>query len=96
MAICGFNVGAVSNHLPPGARKTGHGNDVAMLIEDFFEAVDRAFVEEARRIPAPLRLELKSPVELPLSVPQISPSTPLSERRRLERRLLPERRLPRE
>jgi hypothetical protein len=68
-----------------------------MLIEDFFEAVDRAFIEEARRIPAPLRLELKTQVGLPLSAPHISPSTLWSERRRpLERRLLPERRLPRE
>ena len=29
-----------------------------MLIEDFFEAVDRAFIEEGRRIPEPRRLEL--------------------------------------
>jgi hypothetical protein len=53
-----------------------------MVIEDFFEAVDRAFIQEAARIPAPLRLELKTPVELPLSAPDGSPATSSSERSR--------------
>jgi uncharacterized protein YjbJ (UPF0337 family) len=53
-----------------------------MVIEDFFEAVDRAFIQEAARIPAPLRLELKTPVELPLSAPDGSPATCSSERSR--------------
>ena len=55
-----------------------------MLIEDFFGVVDRAFIREANRIPAPSRLELKTPSELPLPAPN---------RRRLpERRRLGERR----
>jgi hypothetical protein len=49
-------------------------------MKDFFEAVDRAFIQEAARIPAPLRLELKTPVELPLSAPGGSPATSSSER----------------
>jgi hypothetical protein len=40
-----------------------------MLMEDFFEAVDRAFVQGAGRNPAPRRLDLKTPVELSLSAP---------------------------
>ena len=57
-----------------------------MLIEDFFEGVDRAFIEEAGRIPAPGRLELKTPVGLPLSAPESSSATSSSERRRLPER----------
>jgi uncharacterized protein YjbJ (UPF0337 family) len=53
-----------------------------MVIEDFFEAVDRAFIQEAARIPAPHRLELKTPMELPLSAPDGSPATSSSERSR--------------
>ena len=46
-----------------------------MLMEYFFEAVDRAFIEEARRILALPRLELKMPAGLPLSELGSSPST---------------------
>jgi hypothetical protein len=53
-----------------------------MLIEDFFESVDRAFIQEAGRIPAPRRLELGTPLLLPLSAPESSPSGPSLERRR--------------
>jgi hypothetical protein len=43
---------------------------VTMLIEDFFGAVERAFIREANRISAPPRLELKTLSELPLSAPR--------------------------
>ena len=56
-----------------------------MVIEDFFEAVDRAFIQEAARIPAPLRLGLKTPVELPLSAPDGPAATSSSERSRQPR-----------
>jgi hypothetical protein len=39
---------------------------VTMLMEDFFGAVDRAFMREANRISAPSRLELKTLSELHL------------------------------
>jgi hypothetical protein len=54
-------------------------------MEDFFEAVDRAFVQGAGRNPAPRRLDLKTPVELSLSAPESSPATPSSGRRQPER-----------
>jgi hypothetical protein len=47
-------------------------------MEYFFEAVDRAFIQEARRILALPRLELKTPAGLPLSELGSSPSTPSS------------------
>ena len=47
-----------------------------MLIEDFFEAVDRAFTREADRIPSPHRLELTIPLLRSLSAPESSPATP--------------------
>jgi hypothetical protein len=53
-----------------------------MLIEDFFEAVDRAFIDEARRIPALRRLELQTPLELHLSAPQNLQATSPSSRTR--------------
>jgi hypothetical protein len=64
-----------------------------MLIEDFFEAVERAFTREADRIP-PLRcLELKTPLGLPLSVRESPQATRWAERHRLpERCRLPDRR----
>ena len=73
-----------------------------MSIEDFFEAVDRAFTRDAAGILSPFRLELKIPLELPLSAPE-NPQTSCSSERRvlpqrrllLERRLRPERRSPR-
>jgi hypothetical protein len=46
-----------------------------MLMEYFFEAVDRAFIEEARRILAQPCLELKTPAGLPRSELGSSPST---------------------
>jgi hypothetical protein len=49
-----------------------------MLMENFFDAVDRAFVEEARRIPTLPRLELKTPVGLPVSPLESSPPIPSS------------------
>jgi hypothetical protein len=64
-----------------------------MLIEDFFEAVDRAFIQEAGRTPAPRRLELGTPSLLPLSAPESPQTAPSMERRRQpERCRLPERR----
>jgi hypothetical protein len=59
---------------------------VLMLIEEFFEAVDRAFSEEAGRIPAPRRLESKTPVGLPVSALESSPSTPSIAWRRQPKR----------
>ena len=57
-----------------------------MLIEYIFEAVDRAFIEEARRIPTLPRLELKTPVGLPVSAMESFPSTSsLGWRRQPER-----------
>ena len=56
--------------------------DVTMLIEDFFGAVDRAFIREANRIPPP-RLELRTPSERPLPAPN---RRGLPERRRLGER----------
>jgi hypothetical protein len=53
-----------------------------MLMEYFFEAVDRAFIEEARRVLALPHLELKTPAGLPLSELDISPSAPSSGWRR--------------
>jgi hypothetical protein len=65
-------------------------------MEDFFDAVDRAFTKEKDRIPAPSRLELKTPLELPLSVVASPRETRSPQRRRVaDRRHLPERRLPR-
>ena len=69
---------------------------VAMLIKGFFEAVERAFKEEAGRTPAPSRLELVPPFDLPLPTVESSEATASTERRHLpERRRLPDRRLPR-
>jgi hypothetical protein len=48
-------------------------------MKDFFEAVDRAFIQGAARIPAPRRLELKTLAGLPLSAPESSPATSSSE-----------------
>jgi hypothetical protein len=53
-----------------------------MLMKDFFEAVDRAFIQGAGRNPAPRRPEPKAPVKLSLSAPENSPSVPPSEQRR--------------
>jgi hypothetical protein len=53
-----------------------------MLIEDYFGVVDRAFIREASRISAP-RLELRTPSELPLPVPD---RRHRPERRRIDRR----------
>jgi hypothetical protein len=54
-----------------------------MLMEEFFNAVDRAFTKEADRILSPpFRLELKSSLELPLSAPEGPPVARSSERRR--------------
>jgi hypothetical protein len=64
-----------------------------MLMEDFFEAVDRAFVQGAGRNPAPRRLDLKTPVELSLSAPESSPATPSSAKASLLRYYFPLRRL---
>ena len=67
-----------------------------MVIEDFFNTVDRAFRREATRILSPFGLELKTALELPLSAPESPQGSGSSERRLLpQRRLLPERRLPR-
>jgi hypothetical protein len=63
-----------------------------MLIEEFFEAVDRAFMSEANRIPSPLRLQLKTPLELPLAQPEGPQATPSPERRLGPRRHRPQRR----
>jgi hypothetical protein len=49
-----------------------------MLIEDVFEAVDRAFIQEAGRIPTPHRLELGTPLLLPVSAPEGSPTGSLA------------------
>jgi hypothetical protein len=57
-----------------------------MLMEYFFEAVDRAFIEEARRLLAQPRLELKTPAGLPLSELGSSLSTFLSGWRRYPER----------
>ena len=65
------------------------GIGVAMLMEDFFDAVTRAFARKADRIPLPSRPDLKSPLELPLPTPESTQATSPSDRRRL-----PERRLP--
>jgi len=51
-----------------------------MLMEDFFEAVDRALIQGAGRNPAPRRPEPKAPVKLSLSAPESSPATSSSER----------------
>jgi hypothetical protein len=52
-----------------------------MLMEEFFNAVDRAFTREANRIPlSPFRLELKTSLELPLSAPEGPPVVRSSER----------------
>ena len=57
-----------------------------MLMEEFFNAVDRAFTREANRIPlSPFRLELKSSLELPLSAPEGPPVARSSERRQASR-----------
>lgn len=53
-----------------------------MLIEDFFEAVDRAFIEEERRIPALRRLDVQAPLELRQAAPQNLRATPPSSRTR--------------
>ena len=45
-------------------------------MEDFFEAVDRAFMNEASRVPAPRSLELRTPEGLPLSELESPPSAP--------------------
>jgi hypothetical protein len=46
--------------MPPASAKTGVGAWVAMVIENFFNAVDRAFRREATRILSPFGLELKT------------------------------------
>jgi hypothetical protein len=52
----------------PSSTKIG---EYFMLMEEFFNAVDRAFTREANRIPlSPFRLELKTSLELPLSAPE--------------------------
>jgi hypothetical protein len=63
-----------------------------MLMEDFFEAVERAFRSAASKIPVLPLLGIKPPLELPLPAPGTS-----SVDRRLvpERRHMPDRRLPR-
>jgi hypothetical protein len=77
-----------------GSRPEGAGT--AVLMEDFFDAVDRAFTKEKDRIPVPSRLERKTPLELPLSVVGSPQATRSPQRRRVaDRRHLPERRLPR-
>jgi len=65
------------------------GVGVAMLMEDLFDAVNRAFTKKVDRIPLPSRPNLKSPLELPLQAPKSSQALAASDRRRL-----PERRLP--
>jgi hypothetical protein len=55
-------------------------------MEDFFEAVDRAFIQGEGQNPAPRRLEPKTPVERSLSAPGSSPATSSSERRRVPER----------
>lgn len=59
-----------------------------MLMEDFFNAVDRAFTRAANKISLPLYLELKTSLKLPLLAPE-SPQVARSP----ERRRTPERRL---
>jgi hypothetical protein len=77
-----------------GSRPENSGATV--LMEDFFDAVDRAFTKEKDRIPSPSRLELKTPLELPLSAVESPQATRSQQRRRVaDRRHLPERRLPR-
>jgi hypothetical protein len=54
-----------------------------MSMEEFFNAVDRAFTREANRIPlSPFRLELKTSLELPRSAPECPQVARSSERRR--------------
>src|SRR4029077_12508532 len=50
-----------------------------MLMKDFFEAVDRAFIQGAGRNPAPRRPELKTLAGLPLSALESSSATSSSE-----------------
>jgi hypothetical protein len=52
-----------------------------MLMEDFFAAVERAFIKEDSRIPAPHCLELMTPLELPLSALENLPTAALAEAR---------------
>jgi hypothetical protein len=52
-------------------------------MEDFFDAVDRAFTKEKYGIPVPSRLELESPLELPLSVVASPRETRSPQRRRV-------------
>ena len=66
-----------------------------MLMDDFFNAVDRAFAREADRIPSRFRLELKTSLELPLPAPETLQGTRSSERRRTPERRLQKHRLPR-
>jgi uncharacterized protein YjbJ (UPF0337 family) len=62
-----------------------------MLIEDFFEAVERAFTRDAGGSPSPRHVELKTPLELP---PSVRESRPAGEQQRLpERCRLPDRRI---
>ena len=51
--------------------KAGMAVGVTMLMEDFFGAVERAFIREANRIPSPSCLELRTAPELPLPVPKV-------------------------
>jgi hypothetical protein len=65
--------------------KTGVAVGITMLIEDFFGAVDRAFISEANRVLASPRLELETLSELPLPAPKrhrVSERCRLPDRRR--------------
>jgi hypothetical protein len=53
-----------------------------MLIQDFFEAVDRVFRSAASGIAAPSCLDMKAPTELSLPTPKLhEPERRLAERR---------------
>ncbi len=71
------------------------GIGVAMLMEDFFDAVTRAFTKKVDRISLPSRPDPKNTLELLLPTAERTRANSPSDRRRLpERRRLPDRRLP--
>jgi hypothetical protein len=91
-----LSVGSMWTHVPlrcsPASAKTGGGH--LMLMEDFFNAVDRAFTRAANKVSSPFLLELKTSLKLPLLAPESPQATHSSDRRRIPERRLKERRRP--
>ena len=90
-AIRRINVNTLGTQIHLAIAKTRAG--FVMLMDDFFNAVDRVFAREADRIPSRFRLELKTSLELPLSAPESPQGTRTSERPRTPERRLQKRRL---